>query len=93
MKRTAFAPLPAEMPDTEWNDKWLDRIANCSRSCAGTMEARRLRSNEVPLVLGSLAVALADHTEVPLERVLEMINQAARQLVIATPEAPAPIPS
>lgn len=80
-----FNPAPAEIPEGD-SRAWMDRIANCARSCAATMETRKIRSNEVPIVIGALVVALADHTELPLERVLGMISTSARGLVVATPE-------
>lgn len=81
-----FSPLPSEMPDK--NDEWLNRIARCATSCAKTMEARKLRSNEIPVVLGSLIVALADHSGMTVEQVNAMVTTASIQLRDSNP-APA----
>lgn len=75
---------PAIPPDG--NRLWLDRIALCANSCARTIEHRKLAANEVPLLLGSLIVALADHSGVPLEKVIAMTSRHARNLKRETPQ-------
>jgi hypothetical protein len=86
---------PAVPPKTSPDDRvWLDRIAQCAISCGATIEARKIRANELPLVLGTLIVALADHCGLPLENAIGICGSAARQMHAATPEtAPNEIPS
>ncbi len=93
MKRPSIHFAPPERP-AEGDRRWLDRVAQCSTFIAHTIETRQIRSNEVPIILASLIIALSDHTETPLETVLAMVSRAARELSAATPaQAPAPIAS
>lgn len=64
----------------------MDRVAQCATSCAKTIESRRLLTSEIPLVLASLTIALADKNGIPVPRVIEMIGKAATLLHSATPE-------
>lgn len=54
------------------------KIRDCAVSCARTMETRGIKSHEAPVVLGSLAGILADHSGCELDKVLDMIGEAAR---------------
>ena len=83
-----FTPLPAEKPTGE-DAAWLNRIARCATSCAKTMECRQIRSNEIPVVLGALIVALADHSGVTVEQVNSMVIQASLHLRDNNPPTPA----
>lgn len=80
------APPPAK--GTPECREWMDRIAQCAASCGRTIESRKLKPNEVPVVIASLIVALSDHTGMDLEKVITFCGKAARGLKSATPEQP-----
>jgi hypothetical protein len=80
-----FTPLPAALPDAD--AQWLTRIVRCATSCAKTMEARKIRSNEIPVVLGALIVALADHSGSSVEQINAMVCQASHGLRDNNPPA------
>ena len=83
MNRIKFTPQPSEMPGSD--GEWLNRIALCATSCAKTMETRKLRANEIPVVLGTLIVALADHSGMSVETVNGMVTAASVQLRDSNP--------
>ncbi len=86
--------IPDENSTPDETRRWVDRIARCATSCARTIEARKLRPNEVPLVIGALVIGLADHTELPVETILEMVRKASFQVTKEMPEqAPTLSPS
>lgn len=53
------------------------KIRDCAVSCAKTMETRKIKANEAPVVLGYLASCLAKHSGLPLAMILEMVSKAA----------------
>lgn len=74
-----FRPQPPPSADSSPAalSKWADQIAKCAISCARTIEVRKIRANEVPLVIGALVKGFCDHTGLPLETALEMVRRTA----------------
>jgi hypothetical protein len=64
----------------------MDRIAGCAKSCATIISKGELNDGEIPLVIGSLIVALSDHSGRDMETIIGVCASAARQLRDATPE-------
>jgi hypothetical protein len=58
----------------------MTHIKKTAVECGRVIEARRIKANEVPVVIGALVVALSDHTGVPLPACLQMVTQAANTL-------------
>lgn len=54
-----------------------NKLQACMVSIAATLETRKIKANEVPVVLGYLAHHLAQHTGLPLPLIIGMVNQAA----------------
>lgn len=77
MKLFRHAPPPSENSSPDHLRRWADQVAKCAISCAKTLEARKIRANEFPLVIGALIKGFCDHTGVPLDSVMEMIRRAA----------------
>jgi hypothetical protein len=79
------------IPEIPISDReWHDRIARCTISCAATIEARKIKAHEAPLVIGALVKGLADHTGLPVDFILQMVSSAAKK--DATPDSPPPLP-
>jgi hypothetical protein len=57
--------------------KWFDRIARCATSLAVSIQSRKIRANELPIVLGILVRGLSDHTGLSVDDVLGMVRRAA----------------
>ena len=61
------------------------RIEAATISCAATIETRKVRPNEVPVILGSLLASFAEHCNLPIETALEMVTIAAKRLYHPAP--------
>ena len=54
-------------------------------ACGADMEIRKVRSNEVPVILGTLVSALAKQTGMPLATVCEVVIKSAETIYKNTP--------
>lgn len=78
--------VPSAPPPPGDGRLWMDHLAACAISCAKTIESRRIKANEAPIVLGALCLAMSDHAGIPLETALHMVGRSARGLMQSAPE-------
>ncbi len=60
-------------------------MRDCAMACGADMEIRKVRSNEVPVILGTLVSALAKQTGMPLATVCEVVIKSAETIYKNTP--------
>lgn len=77
--------IPDPIPEAA---SWWRRVQETAVSISRVIEARKLKSNEVPIVLGMLVRRLAEFCKLPVETVLDMLYQATTQNMERAPEAP-----
>ena len=54
----------------------ISTVRDVALECGAIFEAKKVKPSEVPIVLGLIALALADHCGLPVSKVTQMFSTA-----------------